>query len=169
MNRRHLLCSFFAVGAASCQHAPTLPKHAAPQPLSSATQQRLAKVGARDVSRVAAFAINRGKSYPTPADILVINGSLNPDHSPSGGATLNDEQVNRLLDATTVKDYPSLPARCFYPRHGFAFYNKAGQIVAQMTICFSCLGIRTDGIKGVQQPDYKSLTRLFRDLGVVVK
>jgi hypothetical protein len=129
--------------------------------MTEATKARLAKAGVKRCERVAAYVLNQSVPSPSSSLTLLIDGKLNPDRSPLEGRTLDDREVNTLLDATTGKNHPSAHARCFHPRHAIAFYRHDGEMVAHMNICFSCRGYRAQGIKVVREPDYDALRCLF--------
>lgn len=129
--------------------------------MTEATKARLAKAGLKHCERVAAYVLNQGVASPSPSLTLVINGELNPDRAPLAGRTLDDREVNALLDATTVKNYRSAHARCFHPRHAIAFYGQDGKMLAHLDLCFSCHQYRAHDIKVVREPDYAGLRRLF--------
>lgn len=166
MNRRHLLGVLFTAGSVGCQSRPlaTSALESSTQPLSPSTIARLAKTGFPECTRVAAYAINRSTKLPSPNKVLVIDGTLNPDHTPLQGRTLSDGEAQAFLDASAVKDFPSTPMHCFLPRHAIAFYTTDGRLLGHYTICFSCHGYRASHGKFVTRPDYSGLKKLFRQL-----
>ncbi|WP_038167359.1 hypothetical protein [Verrucomicrobium sp. BvORR106] len=166
MNRRHLLGVIFTAGGMSCQSRPhsDTEAEALPQSLSTATVAPLAQAGFPECTRVTAYAINRSTKLPSPNKVLVIDGALNPDRTPWQGRTLNDGEVQAFLGATTVKDFPSMPMHCFFPRHAIAFYATDGRLLGHYTICFSCQGYRASHGEFVTSPDYSALKNLFRQV-----
>jgi len=161
MIRRRHFCTLLAVSTAGCQLQPVPSSSSPGLAMTDTTKARLAKAGVKQCERVAAYLLNQSVPSPSPSLTLLIDGKLNPDRSPLEGRTLDDREVNTLLDATTGKNHPSPHARCFFPRHAVAFYTHDGNMVAHMDICFSCLGYRAQGVKVVREPDYKALKRLF--------
>lgn len=160
IKRRHF-CTLLAASTTACQHQP-VPSNPSPGPaVTEATKVRLARAGVKHCERVAAYVLNQGVASPSPSLTLVMNGELNPDRSPLEGRTLDDREVNALLDATTVKNYPNAHARCFLPRHAIAFYGQDGKMLGHLDLCFSCHQYRAHNIKVVREPDYVGLRRLF--------
>ena len=169
MIHRAVFC-MLAVVVAGCQsipHKSALPD--ASQKITAGTMKRLAGKGIPHCTKVSAFAINRGAKFPAPNQLLLVEGKMNPNRTPLQGVELTDSQINSFLDATTERDYPSLPMRCFMPHHAIAFYTTDGRLMAHYDICFSCLGFRASDMRAtfVGGPDYKTLRRLFKELSLL--
>lgn len=56
----------------------------------------------------------------------------------AGGAKLSAEQVERLKNAIRSNKALVPGAFCYYPHHGFVFYDKAGKAMGHIELCFQC-------------------------------
>jgi hypothetical protein len=99
-------------------------------------------------------------------DSIVISGQLHPTVENPEGALLDLSQVELLLDALLLP-HPHLPImRCYFPRHGFVFWDSEGTPVAHASLCFECFIYRLEaGVDGLSL-DWLALAELVESLGL---
>ena len=72
---------------------------------------------------------------------ITINGRLHKGVINKAGFKLSPDQIKRLTKAIAKQPVPEriLPlADCYWPHHGFVFYDKEGQILAHAEVCLQC-------------------------------
>ncbi len=96
---------------------------------------------------------------------LFEDGKIGPTVINKAGARLTPNQVHRLLSAVTGEHPSHLHARCFYPHHGFVFYDAAMKPVAWIEVCFECGNTESwpEGRK-VKEDDMRALLALCKEL-----
>jgi len=117
---------------------------------------------------VRAYRTNWGQKY-SRRGILRTNKRLNRDRLPWTGIPLNDEQTDRLRKAVTGSHPEHSAAFCYYPHHAFVFYDRRGEIVGHIDICFSCSVYMGEPQGFAETWDLKSISSLFGDLGIPIE
>ncbi|MCH1420983.1 MAG: hypothetical protein L7W40_11820 [Akkermansiaceae bacterium] len=72
---------------------------------------------------------------------ITIDGRLHRGVINKAGVKLSPNQLKRLLKAIAEQPLPKkiLPlADCYWPHHGFVFFDKMGQILAHAEVCLQC-------------------------------
>ena len=118
--------------------------------------------------QVRVFRINWGSKYPLDG-IMDDQGQLNPTRIPKEGVLLHKHQVNRLESAVTGT-HPAHPiALCFNPHHAFLFYDKHGQVVGNIDLCFLCSNYEGSPSGYADYWDLEALRRLLLDLDIPIE
>lgn len=77
---------------------------------------------------------------PWTKDLLVVNDRLSNLVSEEFEIALTPKQEKTLLKILNKanSDSDTSAADCFYPRHGFVFWDSVGRPSAHVSICFEC-------------------------------
>lgn len=82
------------------------------------------------------------QSASRPDEQIVVFGQINPNATDKGSLTPADVQtVCSAISQTNAYVEEGLSS-CFIPRHGIVLFDNKGAIVANLTICFECEGIK---------------------------
>ncbi|MDQ8192724.1 hypothetical protein [Roseibacillus persicicus] len=116
---------------------------------------------------VRAFQINWDDEFAmTP--IVDVGGLMNQSRTPEAGVLLTVEQVEKLKRAVTAEHSPHPIAMCFYPHHAFLFYDKTGDIVGQIDVCFKCSNYSGSPQGYAEYWGIDRLKALFIELGIPI-
>lgn len=119
-----------------------------------------------EYAEVRAYLYNPGE---TPENLILQNGKLHPEVVNPDGIKLDATQTERLLTLLRNKAPDGSAVGCFAPHHGFVFYDREGNPVADVTVCFLCeLGVAEPGDHSMTTWDFAALGRLVQDLGLPV-
>ena len=72
---------------------------------------------------------------------ITIDGRLHKGVINKAGVKLSPNQLKRLIKAIAKQPLPKniLPlADCYWPHHGFVFFDETGQILAHAEVCLQC-------------------------------
>lgn len=101
-----------------------------------------------------------------PMEDIVSNGRLNETREPLDGILLTSTQVKKLESAVTGSHPEVFGAMCFYPHHGFVFFDKNGTIVGSIDICFKCSNYQGNPEGFALHWDLLAIAELVHELGV---
>ena len=96
---------------------------------------------------------------------ITIDGRLHKGVINRAGVKLSHNQRKRLIEAIAKQPLPKRIqplADCYWPHHGFVFYDRAGQILAHAEVCLQCN--RHRGYKILELSYYWDL----RDIGKLI-
>ena len=100
---------------------------------------------------------------------ILKDGKLHPAVVNKEGAKLSPEQVKRLLDAVRPSKISRTGVGCYFPHHGFVFYDQAGKSVAELSPCFLCgVGRAEPGNKSLTTWRFEDLAKLATELKLPV-
>jgi hypothetical protein len=165
--KRRFLVTFALLAVA---HAPAqdAPSPVAPPPAAEREYPPIpANWPDKEYAEVRAYLYNPGEK---PGNLILQKGKLHPEVVNPEGIKLEAKQVEQLLVTFRGKAGNGMGVGCFEPHHGFVFYDRGGNPVADVTVCFLC-------IQGVARPspagsmttwDLDALKRLVQDLGLPV-
>ncbi len=99
--------------------------------------------------------------------LIAPSGNLNKTVNSAQGIELTESQILTLSEAIFQSDINAPIAACFYPHHGFEFFNKNNERVAYIDICFLCNQHRIrPNIETSPQWDLKKLSKLVQETGL---
>ena len=118
-------------------------------------------------------------AFPTAAEVrLFVNDDYDEDGKPlfsnPAGRSLSASQRAEFESAlrvhTTTPDESF--AMCFIPHHFFRYYDKNGEQVGEVEVCFCCAGVQASGASNIPltedqilRADYDKLKTFVRSLG----
>ena len=94
------------------------------------------------------------------------------------GRRLSEDQRKAFEDALTVVGYDRAPdavAACFVPHHFLRYYDRAGQQVGEIAVCFCCDGVSAEpdmvgpvstGVEDVQIEFGAKLRSVIEEMGL---
>ncbi len=119
-----------------------------------------------DIKTVKAYSIN-DLYQDSFGDNVIVDGKLSSTAQPKEGVSLNVEQIERFKKAVFNHKPPNRRVgMCFYPHHGFVFYNENDEIIGHLTVCFVCSNYRLvlhGGNAGVRTVNYEELETLLQE------
>ena len=127
--------------------------------------------------QVVEYAVVRGYLYFPGGDEIteaaeeeiLRDGKLHPAVMNKEGVKLSPEQVKRLLDAVRPSKTSRKGVGCYFPHHGFVFYDQAGKPVAELSPCFLCgVGRAEPGNKSLTTWRFEELAKLVTELKLPV-
>lgn len=100
---------------------------------------------------------------------LLRNGRLHKGIINSPGAKLSDEQIERLKDALRSSEPRRSGAFCYLPHHGFVFFDKQGNAMGHIELCFQC-GNVANSPAGLPETewDWQAIRELLVELEVPI-
>jgi hypothetical protein len=99
---------------------------------------------------------------------ITIDGRLHKGVINKGGVKLSPDQKERLNKAIAKQPLPKKIqplADCYWPHHGFVFYDKEGKILAHAEVCLQCN--RHRGYKILELSPYwdlREISKLIKEL-----
>jgi hypothetical protein len=105
---------------------------------------------------------------PWTDEPIVANDKLSTEVSDKFEIELNSNQEKRLVDILSKVDPPGqyTVADCFYPRHGFVFWDSLNRPTAFISICFECNKI--EATPKLNKVDLSELEVFCREIGLPV-
>lgn len=99
----------------------------------------------------------------------VIDGKLHPNVVGKFTKRLSKEQAGRLEGFVTGVHAGGGAAGCFYPHHGFIYYDKEGEVLGYLGICFGCGTFAAKPGDGLSELwDLNGIKKLAEELGLPV-
>jgi len=123
-----------------------------------------------EADSVRLYRINWDEYHPSPwASLVDEEGKLNSSRIPKDGVLLNLDDISEFKKADKTPLFEgALSAKCHYPHHAFAFYDKDQKMIASMTVCFMCSNVYSDNSKLDSQWNIDKLRKLIESKGVPV-
>jgi hypothetical protein len=105
---------------------------------------------------------------PWTKDLLVVNDTLSSLVSESFEIVLTAKQEKTLLKILNKANAEgdTSAADCFYPRHGFVFWDSVGRPSAHVSICFECNRLQAQ--PELHNFDLTELETFCREIGLPV-
>lgn len=77
------------------------------------------------------------------ANLVVAKNTLHLGVINPGGALLSKDQSKRLQSALVTKQKRKKGAFCYDPHHGFVFYDRKGNMMGYIELCFQCGNVKS--------------------------
>lgn len=121
----------------------------------------------REIHEVRAYVYDHTQELDN--DALLKGGKIHAGVINSGGARLSDEQIERLKNALRSQEERNPGAFCYLPHHGFVFYDKDGQAMGHIELCFQCGNVASSP-KGLPNTEWnwKEIRRLLVELEIPI-
>jgi hypothetical protein len=100
---------------------------------------------------------------------LLSQGRLHKGVINESGARLSVEQVERLKNALRSSEKRGPSALCYFPHHGFIFFDKEGNAMGHIELCFKCGNVRSspEGLPDVQW-NWKEIREILGELKIPI-
>lgn len=140
--KTQLLLLFMIVASFHCCHASWLP---------------------REVAEVRGYVYDYTQDKKSMS--LLKGGKLHKGVINTGGTKLSKDQVLRLKKSLHSKKKREPGAFCYYPHHGFVFYDKEGKAMGHIELCFQCGNVASSpkGLPEVEW-DWKEIRKILTEL-----
>ena len=121
----------------------------------------------REIAEVRAFVYDYTQEEGN-SDLLK-GGRLHSGVINKGGAALDKKQVKRLKDALRSTKPREPGAFCYFPHHGFVFYDADGKAMGHIELCFQCGNVKNSpaGLPE-RQWDWKAIEAILRELDLPI-
>lgn len=121
-----------------------------------------------EFKEVRAYRMNWDDEHSSDT-IIDSDGKLNETRLPENGVVLNQAQIEKLKAAVTGNhpDHPT--AGCFAPHHAFLFFDKSGEVIAHIDICFLCFNYNGSPKGFADFWDIEALDSLIEEIGLPIE
>ena len=121
----------------------------------------------QDIHEVRAYVYDYTQEEDNKA--LLKNGLLHKGIINKDGARLNEQQVKRLIKAISTKQKEQLGMLCYMPHHGFVFYNKQGNAIGHIELCFQCGNVDSSPKKLAARPwNWSEIKKLLEEVKIPI-
>jgi len=121
----------------------------------------------REIHEVRAYVYDYTQEEGNEA--LLKDGKIHAGVINAGGAKLSAMQVERLKNALRSRQERVPGAFCYYPHHGFVFYDKDGKAMGHIELCFQCGNVASSpGGLPETEWNWKEIRRLLEELEIPI-